>query len=86
MLHLPPVVAITKSDKLDSKLVEAPCVPPIITHTAATPQGSPNATLELVSKDQAHVLLSPTAIMLDVMDKSSVRHDWTFSQGLAWYN
>lgn len=42
---LPPTVSITKHEKGDVNSPDGP-LPPIITRTAATPQGSPCATLE----------------------------------------
>ena len=46
----------TQTDNWGSTLI---CLPPIITHTAATPQGSPNATLESINSSH----LSPQSAL-----------------------
>ena len=47
----------TQTDNWGSALL---CLPPIITHTAATPQGSPNATLESINSSHLSPKLALT--------------------------
>ncbi|XP_022256274.1 voltage-dependent T-type calcium channel subunit alpha-1G-like [Limulus polyphemus] len=61
--------------KTDSKPGELLCFPPIITHTAATPQGSPNATLEPLVRDLNNkytpfMALNISNTSIDSIDKS----------------
>ena len=46
--------------------------PPIITHTAATPQDSPNTTLDLGYRDINSRAIYPTALSFESIDRTSV--------------
>ncbi|XP_013787213.2 voltage-dependent T-type calcium channel subunit alpha-1H-like, partial [Limulus polyphemus] len=75
MLSNPPVFDVTKSEKFDPMPSELLCFPPIITHTAATPQGSPNTTLEPLVRDLNNKYSQFTALnisssSIDSIDKS----------------
>ncbi|XP_076324934.1 voltage-dependent T-type calcium channel subunit alpha-1H-like isoform X2 [Tachypleus tridentatus] len=73
----PPVLAVTNICTLDTKSSELLCYPPIITHTAATPQGSPNITLEPLVRDLNNKLsnlmtLNINNSSIDSIDKSPI--------------
>jgi voltage-dependent calcium channel T type alpha-1G len=46
--------------------------PPIITHTAATPQDSPNTTLDTGYRDINFRAIYPTTLSIESIDRSSV--------------
>ncbi|XP_022257393.1 voltage-dependent T-type calcium channel subunit alpha-1G-like isoform X2 [Limulus polyphemus] len=78
MLSNPPVLAVTNICNSDTKPSELLCYPPIITHTAATPQGSPNATLEPLVRDLNNKLsnlmtLNISNSSIDSIDKSPIQ-------------
>uniref|UniRef100_T1JBM2 Voltage-dependent T-type calcium channel subunit alpha n=1 Tax=Strigamia maritima TaxID=126957 RepID=T1JBM2_STRMM len=74
LLHLPPSLAVSRLEKEEIKSGDAG--PPIITHTAATPQGSPNATLEPLARDLGFKLSPLSALTasyssIDSIDRST---------------
>ena len=48
--------------------------PPIITHTAATPQDSPNTTLDTAYRDLSFRAIYPTTLSIESIDRSSVSY------------
>jgi len=53
----------------------SPGQPPIITHTAATPQDSPNTTLDIGYRDlNCRAVYPATALSIESIDRSGVRH------------
>ncbi|GAB6025910.1 hypothetical protein CHUAL_011882 [Chamberlinius hualienensis] len=75
MLHLPPSVTVIKSTEQPKSPESLSCQhPPIITRTAATPQGSPNATLDPSNmRDFSGCMLFPSSFTsLDTVDRASL--------------
>lgn len=68
----PPAVSISRSTEQE-EAVEGSLshLAPIITHTAATPQGSPNATLEPISSRDNLSRLSPKSALARAKGRSS---------------
>ncbi|CAN8007296.1 unnamed protein product, partial [Ixodes pacificus] len=65
-----------KTDAAEEPAMALSCIPPIITHTAATPQGSPSATLEMsLVRDFGHRLSPLTALHLPPPCSSSSSAD-----------
>lgn len=58
----------------ENKMMGAAGQPPIITHTAATPQDSPNTTLDVGYRDLNCRAVYPTAALsIESIDRSGVR-------------
>jgi hypothetical protein len=59
------------------------CQPPIITHTVATPQDSPNTTLDPSMRDFNNRLMATalyaSSTSIDSIDRSSVSQAWVSS-------
>jgi len=59
------------------------CQPPIITHTVATPQDSPNTTLDPSMRDFNNRLMATalyaSSSSIDSIDRSSVSQAWVSS-------
>lgn len=75
LLCQPPAVSISRSEQQHPESVSIshlhPPSAPIITHTAATPQGSPNATLDSISSRDSLSRLSPKSALAKLQGRSS---------------
>lgn len=68
----------------DKKLDALPC-PPVITRTAATPQGSPNATLEPL-RDNKICLPSDTALNISTPSLGTASPDCNSMVNVLFFN
>lgn len=66
-----------------SKMLETCPSPPIITHTAATPQDSPNTTLETGYRDCRAIY--PSALSFESIDRTPVRYQKLTKIFHFWY-
>lgn len=58
-----------------NKMMSVTGQPPIITHTAATPQDSPNTTLDVCYRDiNCRAVYPAAALSIESIDRSSVRY------------